>query len=299
MLSFVFTFIISMCFICLFCSSVTAIFYTPSSPSGPLDGFVDVDYEYYMNTNEDDSSWKFDWGDGTYSNWIWINDDSNTVFDTHRWSEPGDYEVRIKFRNKYWDESSWSLPITVKITPQIDTDNDGLFDHEDDYIDGDGVTNDNDFFPNDGNEWLDTDLDGIGDTADTDDDGDNLIDTVENQLGSNPIDRSDVKSLVIKENIHFLVDTDNDGKYNKFYNTGSSKSTSLRFKDSDTYLIDTDGDGVAEYSYDGTLSNYNPPFSIPLSYLVAIIIIAVIIVVFILFRMGVFYIYEEEYEIEE
>lgn len=42
--------------------------------------------------------------------------------------------------------------------------------------DGDGVSDDQDVFPNDPDEWLDTDSDGIGNNADTDDDGDGMPD---------------------------------------------------------------------------------------------------------------------------
>jgi hypothetical protein len=52
--------------------------------------------------------------------------------------------------------------------------------------DGDGVSDDEDAFPNDPNEQSDNDADGIGDNADTDDDDDGLSDDEESVLGTDP-----------------------------------------------------------------------------------------------------------------
>ena len=53
-------------------------------------------------------------------------------------------------------------------------------------LDGDGVLNDADAFPNDPAESVDTDSDGIGNNADTDDDGDGVADN----LDGDPLDPS-------------------------------------------------------------------------------------------------------------
>jgi hypothetical protein len=46
-------------------------------------------------------------------------------------------------------------------------------------LDGDGIPDTQDAFPNDPDEWEDTDGDGTGNNADTDDDNDNMLDTWE------------------------------------------------------------------------------------------------------------------------
>ncbi len=70
-------------------------------------------------------------------------------------------------------------------------------------IDGDGVLNDLDAFPEDPDETADLDGDGIGDNADTDDDGDGLPDKVEIGNGLDPRNPDDA-----------LADLDGDGVSN-------------------------------------------------------------------------------------
>lgn len=59
---------------------------------------------------------------------------------------------------------------------QEDLDNDGIGDFCDEDIDGDGVNNTEDVFPEDSNESEDTDGDGVGNNGDSDDDNDGVSD---------------------------------------------------------------------------------------------------------------------------
>ena len=69
-----------------------------------------------------------------------------------------------------------------------------------DDMDGDGVIDSDDAFPNDASESIDTDGDGIGDNADLDDDNDGISDIDEISHGLNPLTASDAEA-----------DFDNDG----------------------------------------------------------------------------------------
>ena len=57
-----------------------------------------------------------------------------------------------------------------------------------DDMDGDGVPDLNDHFPENSLEWQDSDLDGIGDNGDEDDDNDGYNDTIEVELRTDPLD---------------------------------------------------------------------------------------------------------------
>lgn len=96
-------------------------------------------------------------------------------------------------------------------TNQSDLDNDSIGDACDEDVDGDGMNNDQDAFPNDVNESTDFDNDGLGDNADTDDDGDGMNDTDD----AFPYDQNET------------TDTDGDGI-------------------GDNSDADDDGDGVAD-----------------------------------------------------
>lgn len=58
--------------------------------------------------------------------------------------------------------------------------------------DGDFISDSDDAFPNNRDEWIDTDGDGIGNNADPDDDGDGYTDQHELEMGSDPLDPSDI-----------------------------------------------------------------------------------------------------------
>ena len=80
-----------------------------------------------------------------------------------------------------------------------DFDNDGFIDGIDPLpklaspgdLDADGCLDENDVFPNDPKECQDYDEDGIGDNSDPDDDEDGVLDTVEIQEGTDPMNSAD------------------------------------------------------------------------------------------------------------
>ena len=85
-----------------------------------------------------------------------------------------------------------------------DTDNDGIFNSQDEDNDNDGHNDGVDDFPLNPNEWLDTDRDGTGNNADPDDDNGGISDADERKWGFDPLDASDGGS----------ADADGDGVSN-------------------------------------------------------------------------------------
>ena len=148
----------------------------------------------------------------------------------------------------------------------------------------------------------DTDGDGTPDedspdekyTGDTDDDNDGLSDDIENAVGSNSKD-PETKTIFVEVSIsgltHYLVDTNNDGTYDAFYNSATGTTTTTTTDADGKYLIDYNGDGNTDYIYDpvsGAVTSYEPEEEFPWTTVILIIVIIVIIVVIIaiLFKKG-------------
>ena len=193
----------------------------------------------------------------------------------------GSYDIDGNITKYIWDfgdgtTSSSKNPIhsyisngTYIVTLEV-TDNSGLTDKDGTtaYIfttdsDGDGWGDDEEnkygTNPDDPSDYPDdTDNDHIPDSDDIDDDNDGLPDKIEEELGSNSKNKSDVKNISINGIIHFLIDTDSDGIVDLFYNSTSGKTTIIYYMGKNQYLIDENGDGKWEYVYDpaGALSKY-------------------------------------------
>jgi hypothetical protein len=253
--------------------------FTPYPPSGNITTDINIENEYIIYTSEVGASWMFDWGDGIFSDWIYVTDSDDYIFQAHNWNSYGDYEVRIKQRNIYMTESTWSNPLIVSVAPPTD-------------LDGDGWKNDIEIAygtnPEDPYNFpFDTDYDGIPDEG--------LIDEIETILGSNPKKFGDIVFLVIEKNTYCLVNTNENSKFDLLYNTLTEVKTKTK-NEEDVTLLDIDDDGSWDYSYNnGILVVYKESFKIPWLYVIIAIIAIVLIVVSILFKKGIIYLYEDEY----
>ena len=121
-------------------------------------------------------------------------------------------------------------------TETTDTDGDGTGDNADTDDDNDGTPDADDDFPLDSSEDTDTDGDGIGDNADTDDDGDGVSDSIEIQVGTDPLDATDTPTDTDGDGNPDALDTDDD-------NDGVS-DTQEAADGTNPLVADTDGDGV-------------------------------------------------------
>jgi hypothetical protein len=89
----------------------------PSLPNGPTLGTIDVEYTYLTQTqdpNDDSIKYCFDWGDNSVS-WTDLYSSGETVYSSHIWEKPGEYEIKVKARDEYGLDSEWSDPLTVTI----------------------------------------------------------------------------------------------------------------------------------------------------------------------------------------
>jgi len=146
---------------------------------------------------------------------------------------------------------------------------------------------------------LDTDGDGISDDIDTDDDNDGLDDETEKDIGSDPKDETDVLTIMIGDDYYHLIDTNDDGIFDKIYNPQTKQSAGVTI-DGDKIHIDTTGDGKPDYTYDvpsGDIAEYEKeeekPEAFPMWLAVLAIIIVIIIIIIALFKMGYLYLEEQ------
>lgn len=115
--AYVFLFIILLCsIICLGPLGLSkSPMYIPSTPTGTTFGFVGIDYEYTIVTMNPDSFWMFDWGDGTNTSWLQLEKNTNTIVQSHQWSNPGAYQLHVKFKSDAVPYGIWSEAMTIEI----------------------------------------------------------------------------------------------------------------------------------------------------------------------------------------
>ncbi|RLI63693.1 MAG: hypothetical protein DRO67_05345, partial [Candidatus Asgardarchaeum californiense] len=240
--------------------------------------------------------------DGNIVNYTWNFGDNTTGYGAspmHIYNLSGIYIVTLTVT----DDDGLTDSDTTNATILLDSDGDGW---SDDMEDAYG-TNASD--PND--QIIDTDNDGIPDNdssdgsyaGDPDDDNDGLNDDVEEMLGSDPKNDSDVENIGDAIENSYLIDIDGDGQYDKYYNSTSGINTTVEIRTDGQYLIDVDGDGNWDYIYDPALNMVSPyeknketepPWII---IVIGIIIGIVVIILLVLFKMG--YLYIEDIPIEK
>ena len=134
-----------------------------------------------------------------------------------------------------------------------DTDNDSIGNNADTDDDNDGTPDISDDFPLDDSETLDTDGDGVGNNSDDDDDGDGVADT-DDDLPLDPSETVDTDNDGIGNNAD--TDDDNDG-VNDFDSNGDVLDL---FPLDPLKTVDTDSDGIIneedpDDDNDGVLDN--------------------------------------------
>jgi len=262
-------------------------------PNGPYTGLT-LQNIYFDGSDSYDT-------DGTITNYTWDFGDGTTghnVSPTHIYNLSGVYNVTLTVKdNDNLTDSNTTTAIII-----LDSDGDGWSDEIEQSYET-NITGPDDY-------PLDTDSDGIPDedspdgkyTGDLDDDNDGLDDEIEDVLGSNPKNETDVTSVDVEGITYYLVDIDEDGQSNIFYNTITKNSTILGIRNDGAYLIDVDEDSEWDYIYDPaskTVTPYEEKPSEEFPWLLVIIgiIIATIVIIIILFLTG--YIRIEEEYIEE
>ena len=88
---------------------------------------------------------------------------------------------------------------------------------------------------------------------DADNDEDGVKDTVEEDVGSDSNETTDVENIDVVVPGGRLIDNDGDGSFDVFYDANNDMTTTLEKSDDGSYGIDTDDDGVIDYYYNPSL----------------------------------------------
>jgi hypothetical protein len=90
--------------------------YIPSAPHGTTFGFVGIEYDYSIVTLNPDSYWMFDWGDGTNSSWLQLEENHTSIVQSHQWNVPGVYQLHVKYKGEKAPNGVWSDAMFVEIS---------------------------------------------------------------------------------------------------------------------------------------------------------------------------------------
>jgi len=246
---------------------------------GPYTGYINKAISF-------DGTGSYD-PDGNIVNYTWNFGDGTKGYGettTHIYTNPGIYQVTLTVKDN--NGATNSDTTTVDIT--LDSDRDGWSDTEEELYGTD--PNNPDDKP------MDTDEDRVPDEYDENDDNDALNDEMEELIGSDPKDPSDVEAIA---NYWYIVDTNKDGIYDKFYDSSTGIITPAEIEENGEILLDTDGDGVVDHAYNpasGEIYVYEKTKAevLPIIFIILGVIAVIILVILILFKMGYIYIEEEE-----
>jgi outer membrane protein assembly factor BamB len=92
---------------------------TPTMPSGPSEGKINVSYDFISSTSDPDGnkiSIRFDWGNGDTSDWSLFNSTGDTITMNNTWLTPGTYPVKAQAKDIYDMTSAWSENFPIMIT---------------------------------------------------------------------------------------------------------------------------------------------------------------------------------------
>ena len=69
-----------------------------------------------IDPNGDQVRLRYDWGDGSLSNWSEFVDSNTTISFSHAWVYPSNYSIHVIAQDKNGLNSSWSIPLTITVS---------------------------------------------------------------------------------------------------------------------------------------------------------------------------------------
>ncbi len=93
---------------------------TPLAPTG-LDALViDQVVEFETEATDAEGNWlyyQWDFGDGEVSDWLGAWNEGTKVYASHSYTAEGDYDVKVKVKDPFDEETGWSPVLPVSVTP--------------------------------------------------------------------------------------------------------------------------------------------------------------------------------------
>lgn len=90
----------------------------PVTPSGPTKGKAGTEYTYETSTIDPDDDkifYRWDWGDGNFSDWLGPSKSGETVDASHTYAEKGNYNISVIAKDIHGRTSEWSDPLPVSM----------------------------------------------------------------------------------------------------------------------------------------------------------------------------------------
>lgn len=90
----------------------------PIKPVGPTEGKFEVEYKYHTKTvdaEKDSVFYKWNWGDGSVSEWLGPYESKEICEASHTWMIKGSYYVKVKAKDRWGFESEWSDLLTIRM----------------------------------------------------------------------------------------------------------------------------------------------------------------------------------------
>ena len=94
--------------------------YIPKRPCGTTKGEINKNHSYCVSTTDVDDDmiyYKFDWGDGTFSNWLGPYPSGEIVCLNHTFSHEDIYYIKAKAKDEHGVENDWSSVLKVNTYP--------------------------------------------------------------------------------------------------------------------------------------------------------------------------------------
>jgi hypothetical protein len=90
----------------------------PSRPIGPNEGKPDIEYPFSTKASDPDGNqvfYQWNWGDGSYSEWLGPYDSNYEASANHTWPVSGSFEITVKAKDIYDQEGLWSDSLKINI----------------------------------------------------------------------------------------------------------------------------------------------------------------------------------------